>query len=369
VTGFRPLLLALCLSLCVVARAEDAQVDGFEPAPDQLGFTGFPGTRTPGSLGVDANLWLDYGFHTLESKTVGADFAVDHRVRATASVQLGILSRGALALRVPVALFQDAELPGRREASTMALGNPALDGRVRLLGAPVRADGSVKDGAALAVRGQFWFPLTTYTTLFTERKPRAELSLLADVETFGIALGLSVGYRYRIDDVSVAGRRLGDQLRVAAGARMPLPLVSRFYPGKLQEAALLEIDAATDPQDFFTRATTPIEVRMSYRVILGDVFLTTGVSAGLLGAVGSPDARVLFGVGYSPRKHDQDGDGVPDSQDQCVHLPEDLDGFEDEDGCADDDNDGDLIVDEDDECPLEAAEVGRDEDENGCTDP
>jgi hypothetical protein len=52
-----------------------------------------------------------------------------------------------------------------------------------------------------------------------------------------------------------------------------------------------------------------------------------------------------------------------------VHLPEDHDGFEDEDGCADDDNDGDLIVDEDDQCPLVPAEAGQDDDEDGCTDP
>ena len=72
--------------------------------------------------------------------------------------------------------------------------------------------------------------------------------------------------------------------------------------------------------------------------------------------------------GWSPRTHDQDADGVPDSEDQCEHLPEDRDGFQDADGCADDDNDGDLIVDEDDQCPMEPAEVGRDEDEDGCTD-
>jgi hypothetical protein len=51
-----------------------------------------------------------------------------------------------------------------------------------------------------------------------------------------------------------------------------------------------------------------------------------------------------------------------------VHLPEDRDGFQDEDGCADDDNDGDMIVDEDDRCPNASAEEGRDEDEDGCTD-
>jgi hypothetical protein len=367
----RAVLFVALACFVPLAHAEDAKVDTFDPAPDQLGFTGFPSTRTPGPLGVDTSLFLGYGYHTLEGKTVaqGNFTTIDHRLDAQASVQLGLWSRGALALRVPVLLYQDTTRTGPSSYAKSALGNPALDGRVRVLGAAVRPDGSVPDGAALAVRGVFWFPVSTSATLFTESSPRAELSLIADVETFGLGAGLTVGYRYRFDDVTVDGRRLGDQLHVASGVRVPLPLLARAFPGKVQESVLIEIDAATDPQNFFTRATTPVEARVSYRAITGDFFTTLGFGAGLLGAVGSPDFRGLLSFGWSPRKHDQDADGVPDKDDFCVHLPEDRDGFQDEDGCADDDNDGDLIVDEDDRCPMEAAELGRDEDEDGCTDP
>ena len=51
---------------------------------------------------------------------------------------------------------------------------------------------------------------------------------------------------------------------------------------------------------------------------------------------------------------DQDGDGIPDRVDACPALAEDLDGFQDEDGCPDPDNDGDGVPDGKDECPLEA---------------
>lgn len=51
---------------------------------------------------------------------------------------------------------------------------------------------------------------------------------------------------------------------------------------------------------------------------------------------------------------DQDGDGIPDRVDQCLALAEDLDGFQDEDGCPDPDNDGDGVPDLRDDCPLEA---------------
>ena len=70
-----------------------------------------------------------------------------------------------------------------------------------------------------------------------------------------------------------------------------------------------------------------------------------------------------------PQTDDLDGDGIPDSRDECPRLPEDLDGFEDDDGCMDPDNDNDFIPDVDDKCPNEEAIEGRDADEDGCTDP
>ena len=42
---------------------------------------------------------------------------------------------------------------------------------------------------------------------------------------------------------------------------------------------------------------------------------------------------------------DRDADTIPDARDTCPDEPEDLDRFEDEDGCADRDNDGDGIPD------------------------
>ena len=47
----------------------------------------------------------------------------------------------------------------------------------------------------------------------------------------------------------------------------------------------------------------------------------------------------------APSLVDTDGDGIPDIRDLCPTLPEDKDGFQDEDGCPDLDNDGDGIPD------------------------
>lgn len=65
---------------------------------------------------------------------------------------------------------------------------------------------------------------------------------------------------------------------------------------------------------------------------------------------------------------DNDGDGVEDALDKCEDEKEDRDGFEDNDGCPDLDNDGDKIYDEKDKCPLQAETMNGFKDEDGCPD-
>lgn len=63
---------------------------------------------------------------------------------------------------------------------------------------------------------------------------------------------------------------------------------------------------------------------------------------------------------------DHDADGIIDEADSCPATPEDLDGFEDGDGCPDLDNDNDAIADLEDRCPLAAEDFDGDQDEDGC---
>jgi len=65
---------------------------------------------------------------------------------------------------------------------------------------------------------------------------------------------------------------------------------------------------------------------------------------------------------------DRDRDGIPDDKDKCPEIPEDLDGFEDEDGCPDGDNDGDGIPDAQDKCPASPETKNGYQDDDGCPD-
>jgi len=66
---------------------------------------------------------------------------------------------------------------------------------------------------------------------------------------------------------------------------------------------------------------------------------------------------------------DSDGDGIPDNEDQCPDMPEDFDGYMDNDGCPDYDNDGDGIYDASDRCPNDPEDYDGFQDEDGCSDP
>lgn len=65
---------------------------------------------------------------------------------------------------------------------------------------------------------------------------------------------------------------------------------------------------------------------------------------------------------------DQDNDGIIDTADDCPDAKEDVDGFEDLDGCPDEDNDRDTIPDLVDKCPDVAEDLDGVLDKDGCPD-
>lgn len=89
---------------------------------------------------------------------------------------------------------------------------------------------------------------------------------------------------------------------------------------------------------------------------------------------GCPDERLVFATVLDGKEdpnalaRDSDGDGVPDAFDHCPDLAEDMDGFEDGDGCPEADNDNDGVLDVADRCPLLAEVKNGFKDDDGCPD-
>ncbi len=124
-----------------------------------------------------------------------------------------------------------------------------------------------------------------------------------------------------------------------------------------------------------------VDAAVGYDFLVGDGSFGVGPALSWL-HVFQPDSELrpddanilLFGIhvlfdGAERRAFDSDGDGIPDSRDRCPMEAEDVDGFEDEDGCPDPDNDADGVLDIVDQCPLEPEDRDGFEDEDGCPDP
>ncbi len=114
---------------------------------------------------------------------------------------------------------------------------------------------------------------------------------------------------------------------------------------------------------------SPMEVDGGLRILATKALaVVVGGGAGVLRGIGSPDLRVFASVGWAPDTRDSDGDGIANNRDGCVLVAEDKDGFEDSDGCPDDDNDGDRRMDGEDQCPSEKEDIDGFEDDDGCPD-
>jgi hypothetical protein len=75
---------------------------------------------------------------------------------------------------------------------------------------------------------------------------------------------------------------------------------------------------------------------------------------------------LVLGVAWAG---DKDRDGVSNKEDMCREQAEDIDEFEDTDGCPDLDNDQDGLEDSQDKCPDKPEDPDNFADTDGCPDP
>lgn len=81
-----------------------------------------------------------------------------------------------------------------------------------------------------------------------------------------------------------------------------------------------------------------------------------------------PAWQVILQIGWGRNAvaRDSDKDMIPDEDDGCPLEAEDVDGFEDTDGCPDYDNDKDGVADSLDKCPIDPEDKDGFEDDDGC---
>ncbi|HEY4157421.1 MAG TPA: thrombospondin type 3 repeat-containing protein [Polyangiaceae bacterium] len=339
---------------------------GFHPPSDPSGNLYLEPTVTPGPLAWNAGAWASYANRVVTLRD-GAGHVVaspvEHQFSLDYLFGIGLGPRLALGLELPTIVYQSGsgeQLVGGDLAHT-AIGDLGLSAKTTLI------PGGPLGGFSLAALSRVTAPTGAKSSYIAEGSATGELRLLAELKLIVAALRVTAGGSVRNPETYL-GERFGSELPWGAGLVIK-PQILGIDKGGHWEWALESHGALALAPSFASAAQSPALLGVSARYGAHDLALTLGVEAPLDSAVGVPRVRGILGLGWAPREHDMDHDGVPDDQDQCPELAEDRDGFEDSDGCPDFDNDDDGVGDADDKCPHEKEDSDGFQDADGCPDP
>jgi outer membrane protein OmpA-like peptidoglycan-associated protein len=328
----------------LAARAADAfSLQTFRPAIDSKGFVTVNASRVLGHL--DFSLGL-VGTYMREPMPPVTDV-----ITPQLQVALGLLRWFELGLSLPVHI-----LFGRQSGATFGaqhVGDLGLHAKVRLL--PARH----KIGLALL------------TSVYAPTSPRADLflgegqttlrpELILDGELGRVRLALNLGALIRPEKHRYADRELGTQLTY--GLALSGAIVKQKFDLVFELTGHADVTGSANAH--------PLEASAAAKVYLASKsYFLVGAGASLIPhQTGGPLARAFIGFIFEPHIGDRDEDGVKDDVDRCPDDPEDLDDFEDADGCPDWDNDRDGIPDRLDKCPNQPETKNGFQDDDGCPD-
>jgi OOP family OmpA-OmpF porin len=376
--------LAVAALLCLTATAASAQtlpsldVRTWRPSTDPSASLVLEPAATPGPWNWSVDDWLSYTNRpvTITQNGGGAVFhPVQNLLANDLTASLGLGTRAALGLDLPMFLYQEGStnLPASAVTSTRVpptgLGDLALTGKGAIF---TNDDG----GFGLAVLGAVTVPTGDRESFMSQGSATVTARALADYSHVFGSLQASLGYTLLTQHQEWLGLKFGDQIPWSIGILLHPGFVHVLDRDDRQSwEVALHGSLPAGPVGPFgsgdpgSAALSPALLAFSDRIALGhfrDTYVLLGADVGLTNAVGVPTVRAIASIGWAPRGHDKDHDGVPDDVDQCPDIPEDIDGFEDSDGCPDLDNDDDGILDKDDACPNVKGVKDPDPAKNGC---
>jgi OOP family OmpA-OmpF porin len=393
----RGVFAAIALAIPAYASASAAQtlpsIDArtWRPSSDPEASLVLEPAVTPGPWRWNVGAWAGYARDPVVWRNApsGAIIApVRDAFGAELVAGLGIGERAAVGVEIPFFLWQDgaSSLPAGIVTGGVVprsgIGDVTLSGKATIVSNDKQ---SVRAGLGLAALAALSFPTGDRASFVGEGALTSSLGLLVEYALAVVAVRASVGYALRTErrtwpDASLGGVTFGDMIPWAFGVTLrPKVAAVAIDSGDRQvwEVAVHGGLPAGPVAPFGVGKSgasllSPALLAADDRIALGrdrDAYLLVGGELGLDTAAGVPGFRALVSIGWAPRMHDRDGDGVPDDVDECPDLPEDRDGIQDQDGCPEDDADGDGILDEKDACPLVPGLPSNNPKENGCSGP
>lgn len=340
---------------------------GFHPSTDPAASLYLEPTATPGHLKWNVGAWASYARRLATvSDANGNEVAVpvENQFSMDYGFGIGLGDRLAFGLALPTVMYQDGDgeaLTGERLPHA-ALGDARLNLKATLL------PGGELGGFSLAALGAVTAPTGNNRSYIAEQAATGEVRLLGELRLIAVAVRATAGVKVRGAEQTYIGQTFGHELPWGFGLTLRPQVLGIDEKGRWEWTLEGRGALAVTPK-FGSQVQSPAALGLSARYTPGAVSLIAGAEVPLDSALGVPAVRAILGIGWAPRVHDVDGDGVPDELDQCTELAEDKDGFEDSDGCPDFDNDDDGVPDDSDRCPAEKEDSDEFEDDDGCLDP
>lgn len=362
------------------AIPEDYPIDAerFRPAIDPFGYAVTESASTLDHLQVGVGLWGGYAddsatLYVNGERLIGPsprfpDAMLDQKSTVDLQLGLGLGHIFAMVAEVPAVVWQTGFEPAAarsEDPTTDPLPSGLQDIRVTPkfviidladdlpIGLSLQATGTIPTGSRRSLMGEGDFTVSPMVAFEAATGPIRTGEYLARG-------AINVGARVKAPDTFRDVQFGSEFLYKAAMSSRPIHE--------------LEIGADLSGSVAGTKvAQLPVEILPWIRLHGADLAtFTVGGGFGLYPGLGSPDYRVWAGATLAPRfdalSLDRDHDGIPNRYDQCISQPEDIDNFQDEDGCPDVDNDGDGILDNVDSCRDQPEDFDGFEDSDGCPD-
>jgi outer membrane protein OmpA-like peptidoglycan-associated protein len=224
---------------------------------------------------------------------------------------------------------------------------------------------------SLMIRPFVTFPTGNRKLFLTSGVPTVGVDLTVSKTIWRFNLAGHVGYRLKEPGYAQIGVNLVADDEILYGLGVGFAILPERLDVNLELAGVGIVGpglGAVGLYDGRAAAHSPLELFLNARIKTDKgIDVVVGGGPGLTPGAGTPTVRFFAGVSYAPSR-DRDKDGILDADDQCVDDPEDMDDFEDQDGCPEPDNDLDGILDAADGCPNDAEDMDGFEDEDGCPD-
>jgi outer membrane protein OmpA-like peptidoglycan-associated protein len=401
--------LVLCAGLASAQPTRGFTVERLRITPDRSGLIDTEFGRVLDHLKWDLGLHLGYANDPLVVYGFNANgrrerlgSLVSDRVGASVYFGIGFFDWVQLSAELPFVFFQTGQrdIPRATESTLPVLGTTGV-GDLRVV-PKLRILRSDKQFVDLAVQLSIYFPLSGGQQYFGDQGVGLYPELVLSRQFGGLRLAGNLGFNLLRQSQTLLNLTTGNEFTWRLGAGFRFHEHDKSWVPLELDATVASATALAAPYSAFNQQALELKLQAAWH-FAGGFLPFIGGGFGLQPGYGTPDFRLWAGLRFAPPAAaaaagpadrdgdgvldsndacpdvpgfknlagcpDSDGDGIADAKDKCPKAKEDLDEFEDEDGCPDVDDDKDGILDLKDKCRLQPEDKDNFEDTDGCPDP